>query len=1059
LKGGLVFVSLKTMYLSCLFVPKPKTIKAFSFLFFFAVSLSLLSNSKPLPPLYFIENKGQIGDQDHKARPDVLFGASDGRLSFHLKKNGISYQQYRVDEWMEIPDFMDDKKTRKVARSQTIYRTDVEWLNCNTNSFIEKEFAKEGFENFYNANCQNGASGVMSYQQLTYKNIYAGIDLKWYSQKGNLKYDYQVAAGIDHRVIKLNYEGASDLSINTKAELIITTPLGKIIEQAPLVIQNGKTLKSNWKINGTVVSFEISGRDMSLPMIIDPGVRIWGTYYGGGGGESTMNSAVDANGNVYVSGTTNSNAGTTIATVGSHQATYGGGQDNAFLAKFNSAGARQWATYYGGPTREFGISLALDATGANVYLCGHSLSSVGNVIATPGAHQTTFGGMWDAFVVKFNSSGIRQWGTYYGDTGFEHANAVGTDAAGNVYMAGKTEATATNVIATSGAHQTTFGGVEDAYLVKFNAAGVRQWGTYFGGTGSDVIRGMRVEGNGDVYVTGWTDNNVPNVIATPGSHQNVNGGGSYDAFIAKFNTNGVRQWGTQYGGGGTDMGYDCDVDVLGNIYMSGKTQSTASISTVGSHQLNNGGGNYDVFLVSFNSAGVRNWGTYYGGSGDEESWGCSVHKSGHIFVSGLTSSNTGTTIATSSSHQPNHGGSTWDCFLAQFDPSANGARTWGSYYGGSGDDVGYGCTSDNAYHVYITGAAFTNTGTDIATVGSHQPLYGGGAFGDAFAAKFYDCPAPAAPTNSTAAANLNFCEGVSTTLTAISSASISWFSSPTSTPVIGTGSIYTTPVLSAGTYTYYAEAATCTVSARTPITVTVNARPILNVVAFPTVVCSGKSSTLSVSGAATYTWDNSVNTSTNVVTPSVTTIYTVSGTNTIGCSNSKTIAINVYSLDLVTLTPITDTACLQITGGGPVQLIGSPSGGVYSGPNVNGNFLNPTALGVFIPAYTYTNPTTACVSSTTATILVVDCTGLKEQSAWATNISIYPNPTKGQVMIATHSNIEKTVSIIDARGRIIFTEKSKNKDMSCDISEYANGIYVVKISSAIGNKEFKIVKE
>ncbi|MBK6520816.1 MAG: SBBP repeat-containing protein, partial [Sphingobacteriaceae bacterium] len=569
--------------------------KVLTFLFVFAVSLAIASISKPAP-LYFTENKGQIGDQNHKPRPDVLFGASDGQLTFHLKNNGIAYQQYRVDEWMEIPDFIDDKKTRKVSKLQTIYRTDVEWLNCNTNCIIEKEFAKQGSENYYNAICQNGVSGVMSFQQITYKNIYAGIDLKWYSENGHLKYDYYVAADVDHRVIKLKYEGATKLSLNEKGTLIITTALGEIVEQKPLVKQNGKILKSAWKIEGNTVSFTIEGRNNSLPMIIDPGIRIWGTYYGGTGGESTMNSAVDANGNVYTSGTTSSNNGNSIATVGSHQATYGGGQDNAFIAKFNASGVRQWATYYGGPTREFGISLALDNTGANVYLCGHSLSSVGNVIATPGAHQTTFGGFWDAFLVKFNSNGIRQWGTYYGDTGMEHGNGVGTDAAGNVYLCGKTDAATTNFIATAGCHQPGFGGVEDCFLVKFNSSGVRQWGTYYGGTGSDVARGIHVEANGDIFLTGWTDNSVPNVIASPGSHQNAYGGGSYDAFLTKFNTNGVRQWGTQYGGGGTDQAYDCAVDLLGNVYMSGKTQSTQSISTVGCHQLNYGGGGYDVFL-------------------------------------------------------------------------------------------------------------------------------------------------------------------------------------------------------------------------------------------------------------------------------------------------------------------------------------------------------------------------------------------------------------------------------------------------------------------------------
>ncbi|MBK6522364.1 MAG: hypothetical protein IPG08_08505 [Sphingobacteriaceae bacterium] len=77
-------------------------------------------------------------------------------------------------------------------------------------------------------------------------------------------------------------------------------------------------------------------------MVIDPGVRIWGTYYGGNGGDSALNNAVDASGNVWIGGTTSSTNGNSIATVGSHQVIYGGGADNAYIAKFNAAGVRQW---------------------------------------------------------------------------------------------------------------------------------------------------------------------------------------------------------------------------------------------------------------------------------------------------------------------------------------------------------------------------------------------------------------------------------------------------------------------------------------------------------------------------------------------------------------------------------------------------------------------------------------------------------------------------------------------------------------------------------------------
>lgn len=1015
-------------------------------------------------PIYFTENKGQVGDQFHKPRPDVLFAATDGQLVFHLKSNGLSYQQYRIDKWeMEpdyrLPDFDKNKKSRKVPTLQTVYRTDIEWVNCNSNCVIEKLFLKEGFDNYYTAACPNGAAEVNAYQQVIYKNIYKGIDLKWYSVNGHLKYDYIIAPGGDYRAIQLSYSGAKSLSINADGELIITTPLGKIIEQAPIVKQNNKTLKSSWKIDNNIVSFFIENFNPSQPLIIDPGVRIWGTYYGGNGGESSLNTAIDSNGNIFMAGTTNSNNGTSIATVGSHQAAFGGGQDNAYIAKFNSAGVRLWATYYGGPVREFGISVAVDNSG-NSFLCGHSLGSAGNIVATPGSHQQTFGGVWDAFLVKFNNSGIRQWGTYYGDSGFEHGNAVATDASGNVYLTGKTDAPTSSAISTSGTHQTNFGGIEDAFLVKFNSAGVRQWGTYYGGTGTDVSRGIHIDASGNIFITGWTDNSVPNIMATPGSHQNTFGGGGFDAFVAKFNSNGTRLWGTQYGGNGTDMAYDCETDILGNIYMAGKTSSTNSISTIGSHQVAFGGGPQDAFIACFNSSGVRNWGTYYGGSGDEESWGCSAHKSGHVLITGHTTSTGGTVIATPASHQPNHGGNTWDCFVAEFDPSNNGARMWGSYYGGTDDEVAYGCTSDDAYHFYMTGSTFSTPGTAIATPGSHQPLYGGGAFGDAFLVKFYDCPAPLAPTNTTSASSLNFCAGGSATLNVTSTGTVSWYATPTSTNSLGTGTTFITPTLSAGIHTFYAEAASCTVSAvRTAVSITVNPLPNLNVVANPTLVCAGKNSTLVVSGAPTYTWDNNATNNMIIVTPSATTIYTVTGTSSLNCTNTSTISVSVYPLDPVSLTASSYTSCLTIFGGSAISLTGTPAGGSYSGPNVSGSFLNPTALGVFKPVYTYTNSTNGCQNSDTISIEVFSCLALDENSAVLNSVKVYPNPSKNVFTLQSNADTQKTISICDIRGRVLKTLLSKEENTVIDITDYAPGIYLLKLSTANGSKEFKLIKE
>ncbi len=314
------------------------------------------------------------------------------------------------------------------------------------------------------------------------------------------------------------------------------------------------------------------------------GVRQWGTYYGDVGYDNGSSCAVDAQGNVYLAGYTES---TNNIAFNGHQNVYGGGWD-AFLVKFNGNGVRQWSTYYGGNYSDWVSSCVVDTSGY-VYLVGTTSST--NNIALNG-HQNVLIGVEDAFLVKFNANGVRQWATYYGGRGSsigvtDGGNSCAVDVQGNVYLSGSTAST--NNIAFNG-HQNSVGGT---FLVKFNAIGVRQWATYYGGLGCLGIS-CAVDFGGNVYWAGITDssNNIPF-----NGHQNVFGGGYDDAFLVKFNANGVRQWGTYYGGGGKDWGYSCAVDAFGNVYLAGQTESTNNIASNGHQNIH--GGHWDAFLAKF----------------------------------------------------------------------------------------------------------------------------------------------------------------------------------------------------------------------------------------------------------------------------------------------------------------------------------------------------------------------------------------------------------------------------------------------------------------------------
>ena len=894
----------------------------------------------------FIENKGQVADQNNNPRPDVLFSGTDGKMVFHIKNNGFSYQLNKIESWkvaenspgapsQEVPEMIPDQTT--------LYRIDAFWKNCNTNLQSTTDITLPGFNNYYLPVCPNGATNVKSFSGITLKNLYNNIDIHYYSKNGMLKHDYIVAAGADYKQIQIELKGA-EISLEKDGTLLLKTILGNIQEGAPLVFQDGKQIKSNWILENNVLSFNIPSYDKSKELIIDPLVRVWGTYYGGSGVDYGYGCSVDGSGNSFHAGYSNTTFGTAIATVGSHQAFFGGSSYDAYLVKFNSAGVRQWGTYYGGIGLDYGQWCTTDGSG-NSYLSGYT-QSTGN-ISTAGCHQFTFGGSsYDGFLVKFNTNGIRQWGTYYGGTGVDYGQRCATDPSGNVYFTGYTQST--NNISTAGCHQFAFGGSSyDAFVVKFNSAGVRQWGTYYGGTALDYGFSVGTDASNNVYLGGYTGSMTN--ISTAGAHQTVFGGSSYDAFLVKFNTSGVRQWGTYYGGTSLDYGQATACDNTGNVYLAGYAQSTNAMATPGAHQTVFGGSSYDAFLVKFNTSGVRQWGTYYGGTALDYGQ-CVATGTSNVYLSGHTGSNTGTVIATPGSHQASFGGSSYDGYIAEFNSA--GVRQWATYYGGTGLDYAGACAASTTGFVYISGYSGSNTGTVIATAGGHQPTHGFGTY-DGYIAQFQNCNLPMAPNNTTPPQNQTICAGFGTTLTATGSGTLNWFATPSSTPVLGTGTTFTTPILAQGTYSYYVEAYTCSGGPRTEITVTVNPSP--TITATSGTICPGGTLNLNPVGGVTYTF----NPNGPIVTPSITSSFTITGTGTNGCVGSP-VVITVTVLPSPTITVNSGSICLGQT----FTLV--PSGAVsytYSGGSA-------TVTPVTTTTYYVTGDAGGCVSQNPAVSVV-----------------------------------------------------------------------------------------
>ncbi len=303
---------------------------------------------------------------------------------------------------------------------------------------------------------------------------------------------------------------------------------------------------------------------------------------------------------------------------------------------------------------------------------------------------------------------LLRWGTYYGGSDDEVGLKCTADSFGNAYMVGVTKSTSN--IATSGAFQTTVSTQRDGFLVKFSSAGVRQWGTYYGGSLDDDLVDVACDSTGNVYVCGIT---LSSGLATSGSHQSTYTGAAKEAILIKFNSAGGRQWATYYGNTGNDEAFSVVCDAVQNVYIGGGTSSTTGIATSGSYQSSLAAGLSAAFLVKFNPAGVRQWGTYYGVTG-ESILALTCDPNGYIIAAGETQTNGLSTSGVFMTTVP--AGINYISYVVKFNYA--GQRQWCTYYGGNDLDRITSISSDPVGNIYVAGGTSSTTG--VATTGAHQ---------------------------------------------------------------------------------------------------------------------------------------------------------------------------------------------------------------------------------------------------------------------------------------------------------------------------------------------------
>ncbi|MEO6168041.1 MAG: T9SS type A sorting domain-containing protein, partial [Chitinophagales bacterium] len=267
-------------------------------------------------------------------------------------------------------------------------------------------------------------------------------------------------------------------------------------------------------------------------------------------------------------------------------------------------------------------------------------------------------------------------------------------------------------IASSGAYQTEKIGDIDIYIEKYDENGVRFWGTYYGGSGLDRARACIV--NEDEYIYLGAHTTSPDGITTLGNgmHQEVFAGVE-DGILAYFDPSGHRVWATYYGGEDEDIIRRLKQDHDGNIIMVGYSNSDSGISTADAWQpLNNG--HSDLCLSKWTASGELVWGTFLGGESEDHGRSVDADPSGNIYINGSTGSKFG--IKKNAYRDHSSGGQ--DYLLAKYSPT--GALKWCSYWGGTLEDRGRGVRVDPiGEFVYFIGYSASDTG--VSTTGTFQP--------------------------------------------------------------------------------------------------------------------------------------------------------------------------------------------------------------------------------------------------------------------------------------------------------------------------------------------------
>ena len=395
----------------------------------------------------------------------------------------------------------------------------------------------------------------------------------------------------------------------------------------------------------------------------------WAIQATGSGWDGAESITLDNTGNTYIIGSFEQ-----TTTFGSYSITSDGSSD-IFVAKMDTNGNWLWATKAGGVDWDQGRGITIDDLGY-VYVTGWFEET-----ATFGPYSITSDGERDIFVARIDSNGNWLWATQAGGVNWDGGYSITLGFAENIYITGFF-----SEIATFGSFSLTSNGDDDVFVARIDSDGNWLWATKAGGIDSDEGRGMTIDDLGNTYITGGFEE-----TATFGSFS-LTSNGDDDIFVARIDSNGNWLWATQAGGNDRDFGLGITIDNIGNTYITGAFQGTA---TFGPTTLTSNG-EFDIFIAKMDINGNWLWATQAGGVNWDGGYSITLGFAENIYITGFFSE-----IATFGSYSFTSYDEEADIFVAKMDTEGN--WLWVTQAGETGHDSGRSIVIDNTGNSIITG--------------------------------------------------------------------------------------------------------------------------------------------------------------------------------------------------------------------------------------------------------------------------------------------------------------------------------------------------------------------